>query len=132
MVLVAIFFVPGAEAASIVMGTLSQKGTIEPQRWIVVFWGVVMGAIAAIMLIIGAGKGDALTGIQNITIIMAAPVALVMVALCVALAKDLHDDPLMRRDRRATAAVEQAVDHGTKNYGDEFDGFDAPLDLPVS
>ena len=120
MILVAIFFVSGADAASIVMGTLSQKGTIEPQRWIVVFWGVVMGAIAAIMLIIGAGKGDALTGIQNITIIMAAPFALVMVALCVALAKDLHDDPLMRRDRRATAAVEQAVDHGTKNYGDEF------------
>ena len=120
MILVAIFFVSGADAASIVMGTLSQKGTIEPQRWIVVFWGVVMGAIAAIMLIIGAGKGDALTGIQNITIIMAAPFALVMVALCVALAKDLHDDPLMRRDRRATAAVEQAVDHGTKTYGDEF------------
>jgi len=120
MILVAIFFVSGADAASIVMGTLSQKGTIEPQRWIVVFWGVVMGAIAAIMLIIGAGKGDALTGIQNITIIMAAPFALVMVALCIALAKDLHDDPLMRRDRRATAAVEQAVDHGTKNYGDEF------------
>jgi choline/carnitine/betaine transport len=120
MILVAIFFVSGADAASIVMGTLSQKGTIEPQRWIVVFWGVVMGAIAAIMLIIGAGKGDALTGIQNITIIMAAPFALVMVALCVALAKDLHDDPLMRRDRRATAAVEQAVDHGTKTYGEEF------------
>jgi choline/carnitine/betaine transport len=120
MLLVAIFFVSGADAASIVMGTLSQKGTIEPQRWIVVFWGVVMGAIAAIMLIIGAGKGDALTGIQNITIIMAAPFALVMVALCVALAKDLHDDPLMRRDRRATTAVEQAVDHGTKTYGDEF------------
>jgi choline/carnitine/betaine transport len=120
MILVAIFFVSGADAASIVMGTLSQKGTIEPQRWVVIFWGVVMGAIAAIMLIIGAGKGDALTGIQNITIIMAAPFALVMVVLCVALAKDLHNDPLMRRDRRATAAVEQAVDHGTKTYGDEF------------
>ena len=108
------------DAASIVMGTLSQRGTIEPQRWVVIFWGVEMGAIAAIMLIIGAGKGDALTGIQNITIIMAAPFALAMVALCVALAKDLHDDPLMRRDRRAAVAVEQAVDHGTKTYGDEF------------
>jgi len=120
MILVAIFFVSGADAASIVMGTLSQKGTIEPTRWVVIFWGVVMGAIAAIMLVIGAGEGDALTGIQNITIIMAAPFALVMVVLCVALAKDLHDDPLMRRDRRAATAVEQAVDHGTRAYGDEF------------
>jgi choline/carnitine/betaine transport len=120
MVLVAIFFVSGADAASVVMGTLSQRGTILPSRWVVIFWGVVMGAIAAIMLIVGAGEDGALTGIQNITIIMAAPFALVMVVLCVALAKDLHDDPLMRRDRRATVAVEQAVDHGTKTYGDEF------------
>src|SRR4051812_7183752 len=120
MLLVAIFFVSGADAASIVMGTLSQRGTIEPRRWIVVFWGVVMGAIAAIMLIIGAGDGDALTGIQNITIIMAAPFAVVMIVLCVALAKDLHDDPLMRRDRRSAAAVEQAVEYGTTQYGDHF------------
>jgi choline/carnitine/betaine transport len=126
MTLTAIFFVSGADAASVVTGMLSQHGTIRPTRWVVVFWGVVMGAIAAIMLTIGAiqaGEGaedTALTGIQQITIISAAPFALVMVALCIGLAKDLHDDPLMRRDRRATAAVEQAVDHGTKTYGDEF------------
>jgi choline/carnitine/betaine transport len=120
MVLVAIFFVSGADAASMVTGTLTQRGSIEPSRWVVIFWGLVMGAIAAIMLAIGAGQDEALTGIQDITIISAAPFALVMVALCIALARDLHNDPLMRRDRRAVAAVEQAVDHGTKTYGDEF------------
>lgn len=119
MVLVAIFFVSGADAASIVMGTLSQRGSIEPQKWIVVFWGTVMGAIAIIMLLVG-DEGEALTGIQNITIIMAAPFALVMVALCVALAKDLHSDPIVRRDNRAVEAVEQAVDYGTKEHGGKF------------
>ena len=79
MLLVAIFFVSGADAASIVMGTLSQRGTIHPSRGVVVFWGSVMGAIAAIMLLVGGGQGDALSGIQNITIIMAAPFTLVMV-----------------------------------------------------
>ncbi len=39
MVLVAIFFVSGADAASIVMGTLSERGTLEPSRPIVIFWG---------------------------------------------------------------------------------------------
>jgi choline-glycine betaine transporter len=120
MVLVAIFFVSGADAASLVTGTLSQRGSIEPSRWVVVFWGVVMGAIAAIMLVVGAGRGDALSGIQNITIISAAPFALVMVLLCVALARDLRDDPLMRRVRRSEQPVEQAVEYGTRNYGDEF------------
>jgi choline-glycine betaine transporter len=79
----------------------------------------VMGAIAIIMLLVG-DEGEALTGIQNITIIMAAPFAVVMVVLCVALAKDLRHDPLMLRDRRSVVAVEQAVDYGTKNYGDGF------------
>jgi choline-glycine betaine transporter len=123
MLLVAIFFVSGADAASVVMGTLSQRGTIEPSRWVVIFWGVLMGAIAAIMLVVGAasgGESDALSGIQTITIIMAAPFALVMVVLCIALAKDLHHDPMMQRDRRAALAVEQAVEHGRKTYGDEF------------
>ena len=91
----------------------------------VIFWGVLMGLIAAVMLALGAREGteerdSALTGIRDITIISAAPFALVMVALCVALAKDLRDDPLMRRDRRSVEAVEQAVDFGTKTYGDEF------------
>ena len=43
MVLVAIFFVSGADAASIVMGSLSERGTIKPGRGTVIFWGVATG-----------------------------------------------------------------------------------------
>src|SRR4029453_724317 len=64
MILVAIFFVSGADAASIVMGSFSQRGTLEPSRSVVIFWGVVMGSVAAIMLILGE-DGAALTGLQN-------------------------------------------------------------------
>jgi choline/carnitine/betaine transport len=120
MTLVAIFFVSGADAASIVMGTLSQRGTIHPGRGVVIFWGSVMGAIAAIMLLVGGGEGDALSGIQTITIIMAAPFALVMVLMCVALARDLRSDPLVRRGLRSTRAIEQAVEFGQREYGDAF------------
>ncbi len=56
MVLVAIFFVSGADAASIVMGTLSQRGTMEPSRWNVVFWGVATGAVAAVMLLVAVTR----------------------------------------------------------------------------
>jgi len=118
MLLVAIFFVSGADAASIVMGTLSQRGTIHPGRGVVVFWGSVMGGIAALMLLVGGD--DALSGIQNITIIMAAPFVIVMVVMCVALMKDLRHDSLTRRGKRCTVAIEQAVEYGTQNYGDRF------------
>ena len=118
MVLVAIFFVSGADAASIVMGSLSERGTLEPSRWVVVFWGVVMGAVAAIMLLVGGD--DALTGLQNLTIIAALPFALVMVGLAVSLAKDLRSDPMVLRSAVATEAVEQAVVHGLQTHGDDF------------
>jgi choline-glycine betaine transporter len=118
MILVAIFFVSGADAASIVMGTLSQRGTLEPSRVNVIFWGVVTGAVAAVMLLVGGD--DALTGLQNITIVAALPFAVVMVGLAWALVKDLRDDPLMVRRRYAAAAVEKAVVTGATRHGDDF------------
>ncbi len=71
MLLVAVFFVSGADAASIVMGSLSERGTIEPHKKTVVFWGVATGAVAAVMLLVGGS--DALTGLQTITIVAALP-----------------------------------------------------------
>jgi choline/carnitine/betaine transport len=118
MLLVAIFFVSGADAASIVMGSLSERGTLSPSRGIVVFWGVVMGAVAAIMLLVGGDS--ALTGLQNLTIIAALPFALVMVGLAVALAKDVRSDPMVLRRAYASEAVEQAVVEGITRHGDDF------------
>ncbi|MGR7027431.1 BCCT family transporter [Geodermatophilus sp. URMC 62] len=134
MVLVAIFFVSGADAASIVMGSLSQRGTLEPSRWVVVFWGVVMGAVAAIMLLLGE-EGEALTGLQNLTIIAALPFAVVMVGMAVALVKDLRRDPVVLRGAYASVAVERAVVHGITRHGDHFDLAVQPApsaDLPLA
>ncbi|MFD6878455.1 MULTISPECIES: BCCT family transporter [unclassified Streptomyces] len=121
MVLVGIFFVSGADAASIVMGTLSQKGTFEPARLIVVFWGVVTGAVAAVMLLIGNGKGDALAGLQNLTILVAAPFTVVMIGMCVALLRDLRRDPLIVRGEMGEEAVAQAVVAGHEEYDGDFE-----------
>ena len=119
MALVAIFFVSGADAASIVMGSLSQRGTIHPSKGNVIFWGVATGGVAAVMLSVGGD--DALTGLQNITIVAALPFALVMVGLAWALVKDLRDDPMMVRRRYAEAAVEKAVVTGASLHGDDFE-----------
>ena len=117
MILVAIFFVSGADAASIVMGTLSERGTTDPRRRTVVFWGAATGAVAAVMLLIGT---DALNGLKTITIVAALPFVVVMVALAVSLVKDLRKDPLMVRHAYAADAVEQAVITGVTEHGDDF------------
>ncbi|MEW1896990.1 BCCT family transporter [Streptomyces albidoflavus] len=121
MVLVGIFFVSGADAASIVMGTLSQKGRLEPGRFVVIFWGVVTGAVAAIMLLIGGGEDDALTGLQNLTILVAAPFVVVMIGMCVALMRDLRRDPLIVRGVMGNEAVEMAVVAGHEKYDGDFE-----------
>ncbi|MFJ4782403.1 BCCT family transporter [Streptomyces sp. NPDC088794] len=121
MILVGIFFVSGADAASIVMGTLSQKGALEPGRFVVVFWGVVTGAVAAIMLLVGSGEDDALTGLQNLTILAAAPFVLVMIGMCVALLRDLRRDPVIVRGEMGSEAVELAVIEGHKKYDGDFE-----------
>jgi choline/carnitine/betaine transport len=118
MLLVAIFFVSGADAASIVMGTLSERGTLSPSRKTVIFWGAATGAVAAVMLLVGGE--DALSGLQNITIVAALPFLVVMVGLAIALVKDLSNDPMIVRGAYAVAAVEQAVVAGVTEHGDDF------------
>ncbi|CAM3352279.1 BCCT family transporter [Mycobacterium frederiksbergense] len=118
MLLVAVFFVSGADAASIVMGSLSERGTIEPHRKTVIFWGVATGAVAAVMLLVGGS--DALTGLQTITIVAALPFVLVMIGLAVALVKDLRQDPMMLRRQYAAEAVNSAVISGVTQHGDDF------------
>ena len=49
--LIAIFFVTGADAASIVMGMLSQHGDGGSEALqLIIFWGVATGAVAAVLL----------------------------------------------------------------------------------
>ncbi|MDT0345408.1 BCCT family transporter [Streptomyces litchfieldiae] len=121
MILVGIFFVSGADAASIVMGTLSQRGTLEPGRALVVFWGVLTGAVAAIMLIIGGEGTSALDGLQNLTILAAVPFTLVMIGLCAALMRDLRHDSLILRGQKGEEAVEMAVIAGHEKYNGDFE-----------
>ncbi|MFB9376873.1 BCCT family transporter [Kineococcus gynurae] len=89
--LVAIFFISGADAASLVMASLSSFGDDEPRRWLTCLWGGLTGAVAIVLLLAGG-----LGALQSITIIAATPFLVVMVLLCVALVKDLRSDRVIR------------------------------------
>ncbi|WP_084499803.1 BCCT family transporter [Brevibacterium album] len=110
VVLIAIFFVTGADSASIVMGALAENGAEEPTRRSVVFWGVSTGGVAAVMLLAGGSDpSEALNGLKNITIVSALPFVIVMMLLCVALWKDLSRDPLVLQGRLASKLLEDSV-----------------------
>jgi len=54
MVLIVLWFVSGADAASIVMGILCARGSPSPPRLLTAFWGIV-SAIAAVVLLLAGG-----------------------------------------------------------------------------
>lgn len=119
MLLIAIFFVTGADSASLVMGTMSQQGRPEPKRWVTVTWGTLVGVIAAVLLMSGE-EGSGLRALQNVTIIAALPFAVIMVFMMIALMKDLSTDPLILRERYAKQALRHSVRTGLEEYGDDF------------
>lgn len=117
---VGVFFVSGADAASIVMGSLSQYGTHRPAKPVIAFWGALTGAVAVIMLLIGHGQDTALSGLQSLTIIVASPFVIIMILLAIAMIKDLRTDHAVLREDKGTEVINAAIDHGTTHYGNEF------------
>ncbi len=94
VLLVMTFFITSADSASLVLGSLSSRGSLHPRTWLVVVWGVLMGGVAAALLLAGG-----LTALQNATILVALPFVVVMLALCVALVKELRMDPAAGQPR---------------------------------
>ena len=106
IVLVALFFISGADAAAMVMGMLSSRGDLNPRAWTVVVWGVFTGAAAAICLLAGALQGSvdaAITALQSVAIASAAPFVLILIGLCFSLFKSLRAERLPDRIPRPSA-----------------------------
>ncbi|MFI6421687.1 BCCT family transporter [Streptomyces sp. NPDC050842] len=88
MILVMTYFVTSADSASLVMGSLTSRRSLHPPTWLVVTWGVLMAAVAAVLLVVGG-----LNSLQTATILVALPFVVVMLVLCFALLKELREDP---------------------------------------
>lgn len=118
MISIIIFFVTSADSASIVMGSMSQRGKPNPSPWVTILWGVLLGLVASTLLI--AGGTEALSGLQSIMVVSALPFAFVVIGIMIAWAKDLKTDPFMLREKYARAAIAQGVRLGITDHGDDF------------
>ncbi|GAA4611319.1 BCCT family transporter [Saccharopolyspora hordei] len=126
MLLIINFFVTSADSASVVLGSMSQRGSARPNKFVVVFWGLVIGGVAIVMLL--TGGEDALSGLNNTTIIAASPFVVVVLAMCMALVKDLRSDPMMLRDAKGAEVLEQAVIVGTEEHDGNFQLVTTPVE----
>jgi len=87
VILAAVFFVSGADAGAIVLGSFSSSGTEEPKTFMVIGWGLLVGLVAMTLLIVGG-----LDALQWGAMVVAAPFVLVLIAMCLALMKNLFAD----------------------------------------
>ena len=107
IVLTWIFFVAGADAGTVVLGSMS-GGVLNPRVTVKLTWGVIMAALAAILLAVGG-----LDALQNGAILAATPFGILMLAICWSLHRALvHDhgeqQPVPLRRQPATDQGEQA------------------------
>ncbi len=90
--LIYIFFVAGADAGTVVLGSMSAGGVLNPRVAIKLTWGVIMAVIAAVLLVAGGGGSDALDGLTNGAILAATPFGILMIPMCYGLYKTLKAD----------------------------------------
>jgi glycine betaine transporter len=82
-----IFFVAGADAATIVLGSMSVGGVTDPRRFIRLAWGVIIAAFAAVLLSVGG-----LEALQRAAILAGLPFGILMLFMCWALYRALRKD----------------------------------------
>jgi choline/glycine/proline betaine transport protein len=84
------FFVTSSDSGSLVIDILSSGGDLEPPTATRVYWSVLEGVAAAVLLIIG-GAGS-LTALQTASIATALPFSIVMLLACVAMLRAFRYD----------------------------------------
>ena len=82
-----IFFVAGADAGTIVLGQMSVGGITDPNRFVRLAWGAVIGAMAAVLLATGG-----LDALRQAAILAGMPFAIIMIFMCSSLYKGLRAD----------------------------------------
>ncbi len=87
VVLIALFFISGADAASVVMATMASRGSIEPSKVVVVVLGVLMGGIACAMLLVGG-----LVALQQAAVLGSVPFTFVIVGVAWCWIKALREE----------------------------------------
>ncbi|WP_292085162.1 MULTISPECIES: BCCT family transporter [unclassified Brevundimonas] len=85
--LVAVFFVTSADSGSLVIDTLASGGAEETPRWQRIYWCVLQGLAAALLLLAGG-----LGALQAATLMAALPFAVIMILACVGLARQMNAD----------------------------------------
>lgn len=84
VLLIGTFFITSADSATFVLGMQTTYGSLTPPNYVKVTWGIILAAMASILLYSGG-----LQALQNALIIAALPFSIIMILMMVSLTKSL-------------------------------------------
>lgn len=100
---IGIFFVTSADSATFVCAMMTSFGVQDPNKNLKIFWGIVEGGVAAVLLIAGG-----LSALQTASIAGAFPFMLVCAVLMLAMKRAFWSDPAMKGEAYTLADAERA------------------------
>lgn len=87
ILIVIIFFITSADSGTFVLGMMSTNGLQNPPNQVKVIWGVMLSAIALVLL-----NSGGLIGLQNAMIIAALPFSIIMILMTISLFISLNKE----------------------------------------
>ena len=101
IILIAGFFVTSSDSGSLVVDSLTTGGKIDAPVGQRIFWAVVEGSVAAVLLI-----GGGLQALQTATIVTGLPFAIILIVMCFSLYKGLSEDYRKLKKRESQKELE--------------------------
>ncbi|SFT33546.1 choline/glycine/proline betaine transport protein [Actinopolyspora lacussalsi subsp. righensis] len=93
IIVVVLFFATSSDSGSLVVDILTNGGDPRPRWQQRLFWAVLEGVIAAVLLAAGAVSGaDALSALQTASIVAGLPFCIVLLLMCVGLSRALNQE----------------------------------------
>ena len=89
IILIAAFFITSADSGTFVVAMLTSGGSQEPSRKLKATWGILLGGVAAVLLVAGG-----LGALQTASIASVFPFMLVMLVMCYSMLKGLSQDKI--------------------------------------
>lgn len=114
ILLILTFLVTSADSATFILASMTSYGSMDPPKYAKYVWGVLMSAIAGVLLYAGG-----LEALQTASLIAALPFTLVLLLMVAAIVRLLRHEPLPIRkaDLRRFRRLEEASSKQDKGKG---------------
>ncbi len=95
ILLIFTFLITSADSATYILGSMTSKGSLMPPLGVRIVWGILIGAIAAVLLL-----SSGLEGLQTASLVAALPFTVILVFMCISLLKSLSKEPPAPRTKK--------------------------------